>query len=215
MDAAAGHWLASQVSIANVAGVNELRLTGGVDGTGHPIGGAALWHGLSNAAEIPSGRIEYGVRYDTSTGFAGVCQLWPNTDANWPTHGEMDMTEWGSGSRTTTQTNIHYSATVNAPDHDTYNVGSGIDFSQWHDVAFEWQQGSYCAMWVDGAKTMDTRDGTGMSYQWGASRIVIPAGAATSYHAVFQMDFLDSNLAHYESSGVAMHIKYVRMLVPA
>jgi hypothetical protein len=213
VDAAAGHWLTSQVSIVTVSGTPELQLRGGKDGSGHPIGGACFWKGPTNQAIALGGRWEFRIRYDASTAFAGVAQLWSDTDP-WPTHGEFDITEWGGGSRTNTETNIHYSPTADDPAHDTYSMPL-VDFSQFHDVAFEWQQGSYCATYVDDVKVADTRDGTGLTYQWSASRIVVPSIASTVMRLTFQADFLDPNLSHYENSGVAIHVARVRYLVPS
>lgn len=104
-----------------------LRLTGGLDSAGRDVSG-----GIGSTLNLRYGRWEATFRVERGRGYSGVVLLWPQTE-NWPTDGEIDVTEVTGGDRQDAWINIH-----NGPSDNIVKQQVLGDFTQWHTVVVEW-----------------------------------------------------------------------------
>ncbi|EPX60355.1 hypothetical protein D187_001842 [Cystobacter fuscus DSM 2262] len=104
--------------------------------TAQMVNGTLVSGGMAHRSNYKYGRFEFRVRTepDPSGATSGVVLTWPQT-GNWPTDGENDIYETGTGtSRASFSTFIHYGA-----DNRQYYYKHAVDATQWHIVAMEWE----------------------------------------------------------------------------
>ena len=198
-----GRWLARDVSVQDdPAAGRVVVLSGRLNEDGSRDGGAFIWHGKNHQADGGGTTAESAVRWEYRTafqpgnGFAGVSLSWPLLDRDWPLHGEIDIIEMYDGNRKDTgQTNIHLDSRKGSGAHDWFPKGergkglhyTGVDWSQWMDVACEWVPtrsiAVYCkrpaeTRWRELCRETDAR--------W------IPADG--KHRLTFQMEFMDQTM---------------------
>ncbi|QRK10940.1 glycoside hydrolase family 16 protein [Archangium violaceum] len=104
--------------------------------TAQMVDGTLVSGGMSHKSNYKYGRFEFRVRTepDPSGTTSGVVLTWPQS-GNWPSDGENDIYETGTGtSRASFSTFIHYGA-----DNRQYHYRHAVDATQWHTVAMEWE----------------------------------------------------------------------------
>jgi beta-glucanase (GH16 family) len=118
-----------------------LNITGGFDAQGQDVSG-----GIGSQMNQMYGRWEARFRVDKGAGYSAVALLWPETDSDWPTAGEVDFAEINRGSRTIANMFVH-----NGPDNAQVTDTMHGDFTQWHTFAVEWLPG-HVAFYLDGVR---------------------------------------------------------------
>jgi beta-glucanase (GH16 family) len=125
---------------------SAVKVSGGMlNITGGFIGGRDEGGGLASDINQKYGRWEIRYRVDKGAGYASDVLLWPK-DENWPTSGEIDISEIGDSNRNGSPMFVH-----NGPNNDQLDGEAKGDFSQWHTVAVEWEP-DHVAFYVDGVR---------------------------------------------------------------
>jgi|SRR6218665_397888 len=104
--------------------------------TAQMANGTLVSGGMAHKSNYKYGRFEFRVRTeaDPSGATSGVVLTWPQSE-QWPIDGENDIYETGtSTNRSSFSTFIHYGA-----DNRQYYYKHGVDATQWHIVAMEWE----------------------------------------------------------------------------
>lgn len=123
--------------------------------TAKMIDGTLVSGGMSGRLNQQYGRFEFRVRTDPDPSLAtsGVVLTWPQS-GNWPTDGENDIYETTlEGDRIPFKSFIHYDAT----NKQYWFRHEGIDGTQWHTMAMEWEP-SAIRIYRDGALVWTVTD---------------------------------------------------------
>lgn len=218
-DSADMRWRASQLSVVTVNGIRELQIA--TQRSGSVVnGGAVYYNKLAAAKRTTTTRIETKVAFDNSPNVKGVGMWWPTVDTTWPYNGELDMWEFGGGSRAGAGMNIHFGPQGSGGGtQDQYHTRNTIDFSQYHDVAWEWGTVAgqeYNMLEVDGVIECDSRgpNGVGKTY-WQRGTIPTPITNArvTPMYPIFQSDLAPQyTAANVSTTPCVMHIRGFRIM---
>lgn len=162
-------WMARNVGVEHDATEGKvIVINGRLNEKGVRESGVFYWNGKRNAAgdrnaegggrtAADAVRWEYRAAMQAGNGFAGITLTWPVEKSIWPLDGEIDIIEFTSGRRRDVgNTNIHLDGTRNSPNHDYFPKDSrgrkthytGVDWSQWTDVACEWIPTRYIAVFT-------------------------------------------------------------------
>ncbi len=122
--------------------------------------------------------------------------LWPEDQA-WPLEVEVDITEQRDGSRTSSQTTIHYGQSNTAIYLPAVTEVNGISFSgaTSHVYACEWMPLGL-TFWIDGYQT---------------DQLTGPAAAIPQTPHFLGMQFGLNNYGSSASSGIGLHISEVKV----
>jgi beta-glucanase (GH16 family) len=137
---------------ATVSG-GALHLTGQLDGpvvNGVPRDEGA---GVASKTNATYGRWEARIEVSPGAGYGAAMTLWPKSE-NWPTDGEIDVTEIHDPARTKAAQIVHLGAANRQLGVTSMGLWTG-----WHVYAVDWEP-TYLKFYVDGQLTYTVTDST-------------------------------------------------------
>ncbi len=178
------HRVRSAVSQAN----GELNITG----SGSTGGGLATLH------QQTYGRYEIRAKFDRGAGFGSAILLWPASE-NWPTDGEIDISEITDPDRQSMGAHNHWGA-----NNTTVHHKEDADFTQWHTFALDWLP-DRVVWYLDGREIWRTTQSESIPH--------------TKHFLGMQFDTADGSYIPWPNAStpakVNMHIDYVKVYAKA
>ncbi len=162
--------------------------------------------GMANKYNQLYGRWEVRARWGAMPGATGskyhpVLIVWPQEPPfDWPTRGEYDFVENDIGD-TQVKAWLHYPHPSNVPIQQEPATGPTVDFTEWHNYAFEWTS-SGIKGYVDGVQFFSFSGGAGPNGR-GPMQGMTPAG-----HLTIQLDQFHGNSGY---QAAYMDIQWVRV----